>query len=53
MNPKAMEPHGIALFDFFNGNISAKFIIYRDDGFTSDLPVIRIKAKEYKAVAGG
>lgn len=39
MNPKAMELHGIALMDYFNGDKSATLTIRRDDGHESPLPV--------------
>jgi len=32
-----MEPYGLALLDFFNGDDSAKIVIYRDDGLKEDL----------------
>jgi SAM-dependent methyltransferase len=38
MDAEAMEPYGQSLLDFFNGDISAKFVVHRDDGLTSDLP---------------
>ena len=31
-----MEPYGLALLDFFNGDDSAKIVIYRDDGLKED-----------------
>ncbi len=37
MNSKSMEPYGLALLDFFNGDDSAKIVIYRDDGLKEDL----------------
>lgn len=39
MNPKAMEPLGLALADYFQGNTSATLIIRRDDGVQTPLPV--------------
>jgi len=39
MNPKAMELHGIALSDYFNGDKSATITVRRDDGHESPLPV--------------
>jgi SAM-dependent methyltransferase len=37
MNPKAMEPYGRSLLDFFNGDSSAQVVIHRDDGHADDL----------------
>ena len=39
MDPKAMEPYGMALLDFLSGDRSGKLIVRRDDGFTGDQPV--------------
>jgi 2-polyprenyl-3-methyl-5-hydroxy-6-metoxy-1,4-benzoquinol methylase len=39
MNPKAMELHGVALLDYFNGDKSSTITIRRDDGYESPLPV--------------
>lgn len=39
MNQKSMEPYGLALLDYFNGDDSAKVIIHRDDGERSNLPI--------------
>jgi 2-polyprenyl-3-methyl-5-hydroxy-6-metoxy-1,4-benzoquinol methylase len=39
MDTKAMEPYGQCLLDFFNGDISAKVVVHRDDGLADDLPV--------------
>ncbi|MBC8462075.1 MAG: hypothetical protein H8D67_29250 [Deltaproteobacteria bacterium] len=39
MNQKSMEPYGLALLDYFNGDSSAKVIIHRDDGEKSNLPI--------------
>lgn len=33
---KSMEPFGLALKEFYNGNKEAKVIFYRDDGFKED-----------------
>jgi 2-polyprenyl-3-methyl-5-hydroxy-6-metoxy-1,4-benzoquinol methylase len=38
MDTEAMEPYGQSLLDFFNGDISAKVVVHRDDGFADDLP---------------
>ena len=38
MDTEAMEPYGQSLLDFFNGELSAKVVVHRDDGFTDDLP---------------
>jgi SAM-dependent methyltransferase len=34
-----MEPYGLALVDFFNGDTSACALMHRDDGFTQELPI--------------
>ena len=39
MDPEAMKPYGIALLDYYNGNISATVDIIRDDGLVTPLPV--------------
>ena len=39
MNPKAMELHGVALLDYFDGDASATITIRRNDGYESLLPV--------------
>ena len=39
MNSQSMEPYGLALLDFFKGDTSAKVVIHRDDGLTTDLPM--------------
>ena len=39
MHPEALEPHGLALRDYFRGNTSATLIIRRDDGVETALPV--------------
>ena len=39
MNLEAMEPLGLALADYFQGNTSAALIIRRDDGVGTTLPV--------------
>lgn len=33
-----MNPHGLAMLDFYNGDTSAKIIIHRDDGLKEELP---------------
>ncbi len=39
MNPKAMEPHGMALLAYYRGDTNAELIILRDDGQQTILPV--------------
>jgi len=39
MNPKAMKPYGLALVDYYQGDSSATFIVYRDDGHRSEHPI--------------
>ncbi len=39
MDPKSMEPYGLALVDFFNGDSSVTAVIHRDDGYRADLPI--------------
>jgi SAM-dependent methyltransferase len=39
MKPEAMEPHGMAMLAFFDGDTSAELIIHRDDGQQTPLPV--------------
>lgn len=39
MDPRAMEPLGLALEAFFNGDAEAQLIIRRDDGLENPLPV--------------
>lgn len=39
MNSESMKPYGLALLDFFNGDESAKIVIYRDDGEQEELPI--------------
>ena len=39
MNPKAMEPFGMALLAYFEGDTTAELIIRRDDGEERPLPV--------------
>ncbi len=39
MNPEAMKLHGIALLDYYNGDLDAVTILQRDDGYASELPV--------------
>ena len=38
MDAEAMELYGQSLLDFFNGDISAKVVVRRDDEFMGDLP---------------
>lgn len=38
MDPEAMEPLGLALLDYFQGNPSAALVIRRDDGVETALP---------------
>ena len=38
MDAEAMEPYGQSLLDFFNGDISTKVVVHRDDGLAEDLP---------------
>ena len=40
MNPEAMHPFGLALVDFAAGKTDASFIIRRDDGLETPLPVV-------------
>ncbi|UCD09099.1 MAG: class I SAM-dependent methyltransferase [Dehalococcoidales bacterium] len=42
MNPEAMKLHGLALLDYYNGDLDAVTILQRDDGYASELP-----AKEF------
>jgi SAM-dependent methyltransferase len=39
MNPKAMEPYGMALLAYYEGETNAELIIRRDDGQETPLPV--------------
>ena len=39
MNPEAMKPFGLALVDYYKGNLSATVIIYRDDGLRIEMPI--------------
>ncbi len=39
MNPKAMEPFGMALLAYYEGDTHAELIIHRDDGQDAPLPV--------------
>jgi SAM-dependent methyltransferase len=39
MNPKAMDPFGMALLAYFEGDRTAELIIHRDDGQKTPLPV--------------
>jgi len=32
MDPKAMEPQGLALLAYFQGDLNAELVIHRDDG---------------------
>ena len=38
MDPRAMTPHGLAMFAYFDGEASAHLVIRRDDGFEVSLP---------------
>lgn len=38
MNPEAMKPYGLALMDYYKGDLSATIINFRDDGLRDDLP---------------
>jgi 2-polyprenyl-3-methyl-5-hydroxy-6-metoxy-1,4-benzoquinol methylase len=38
MNPEAMKPHGVALLDYYRGNLSASVTFLRDDGLQEELP---------------
>lgn len=40
MKPESMEPHGMAMQAFFDGDTNAELIIHRDDGQKTPLPVI-------------
>ncbi len=37
MDPEAMKPHGVALFDYYHGNKSAVVTFTREDGLKEDL----------------
>ena len=39
MDPRAMEPYGLALFDYYNGDATASVVERRDDGEQGDLPM--------------
>ncbi|MBN1997556.1 hypothetical protein JW935_08395 [candidate division KSB1 bacterium] len=39
MDPKAMEPFGMALTAYYKGEANAELIIRRDDGLESLVPV--------------
>ena len=39
MNIEAMDPYGQSLHDFLNGDISAKVVVHRDDGYSDEMPV--------------
>jgi SAM-dependent methyltransferase len=39
MQVNSMELYGRSLHDFLNGDVSAKILVHRDDGYTGDLPV--------------
>lgn len=39
MKPESMEPHGMAMMAFFDGDTNAELIIHRDDGQKTPLPV--------------
>lgn len=39
MNPSAMEPFGLALLDYYKGNLNAELLFRRDDGKEVVLPV--------------
>ena len=39
MIEKAMEPFGIALEDFYNGNRNAEITLIRDDGVEWKVPI--------------
>ena len=39
MNPEAMKPFGLALVDYYKGNLSATVITYRDDGLRIEMPI--------------
>ena len=39
MKPEAMKLHGLALLDYYNGDLDAVTILQRDDGYKSELPV--------------
>lgn len=39
MNPEAMKPHGLALLDYYKGDLSVTLAVYRDDGYRSEIPI--------------
>jgi SAM-dependent methyltransferase len=39
MDPKAMDPHGMAMLAFFKGDTSAELSVRRDDGLEESIPV--------------
>ena len=39
MDPESMKPYGLALLDYFNGDTSSKFVIFRDDGFKDEFKI--------------
>ena len=39
MNPRAMEPYGLSLLDYYNGNPNAEILFRRDDGKEVIFPV--------------
>ena len=40
MSQKSMEPYGLALKDFYNGNKNVKIVFHRDDGLREEAPII-------------
>ena len=38
MKTEGMDPYGQSLRDFQSGDISAKFIVHRDDGYSGEIP---------------
>jgi SAM-dependent methyltransferase len=41
MDPKGMEPHGMAMSAFFDGDTNAELSVRRDDGLEDTIPVSR------------
>jgi len=39
LNPEAMKPFGLALLDYYKGNLDATLTIYRDDGWEYEQPI--------------
>jgi len=39
MNPEAMQPYGLALVDYFNGDTEATILAYVDDGSVHEIPI--------------